>query len=155
MGVLVKVVETIASVLVGTVICEIVLTNRCGGGSVNIWLICNGKGVGPDTTMDWGLWCKCNCLVKNQFDTNQVIMGKSCPKIIGQSRCSQTMNICLNFFRNSSMQVVVPRRPRLLPLVSFTLYVCVCFSIGLGSSLSKHAFDIQEMVMPGSNKDIF
>ena len=43
---------------------------------------------------------------------------------------------------------------RLLPLAPLTLYVCVCVSVGLGSSLSKHVFDIQEMVAPLSNKDI-
>ena len=36
----------------------------------------------------------------------------------------------------------------------FTLYVCVCSNVGLGSSLSKHAFDIQEMIVPVSNKDM-
>ena len=51
-------VRTIANVLEGTVTCEIVLTNRCGGGSVNICLLCNGKGVGSHTTIDWGPWCK-------------------------------------------------------------------------------------------------
>ena len=29
-----------------------------------------------------------------------------------------------------------------------------CVSLGLGSSLSKNAFDIQEMVIPVPNKDI-
>ena len=57
---------TIANVLEGTVTGNIVLTNRCGGGSVDIWLMCNGKGVGSDTAMDQGPWCKCNCLVENQ-----------------------------------------------------------------------------------------
>ena len=36
----------------------------------------------------------------------------------------------------------------------FTLYVCVCTNAGLGSSLSKHAFDIQEMVAHVSNRDM-
>ena len=49
-----------------TVICDIVLTNRFGGGSVGVWLMCNWKGVGSDTTVDWGPWCKCSCLVENQ-----------------------------------------------------------------------------------------
>ena len=57
---------TIANVLGGTVTCDIVLTNWFGGGNVDIWLVCNGKGVGSDTTMDQGSWCKCNCLVENQ-----------------------------------------------------------------------------------------
>ena len=43
---------------------------------------------------------------------------------------------------------------RLLPLASLTLNVRVCVSLGLGSSLSKHAFDIQEMVVPVLNRDI-
>ena len=60
------VVGTTANVLEGTVICDLVLTNRCGGGSVEIWLICNGKSVGFDTTMDQGPWYKCNCLGKIQ-----------------------------------------------------------------------------------------
>ena len=64
------------------------------------------------------------------------------------------MNCCWNFLGNSRIQVVVPRGLRLLPSAPFTLYVCVCFSVGLGSSLSKHAFDIQEMVVPVSDKDI-
>ena len=49
------------------------------------------------------------------------------------------MNCYWNFFGNSRVQVVVPRRPRLLPLAPFTLYVSVCINAGLGSSLSKHA----------------
>ena len=57
----------IANVLEGTVICDLVLTNRCdGGGSVEIWLMCNGNGVGSDSTMDQGSWCKCSCLCENQ-----------------------------------------------------------------------------------------
>ena len=50
--------------------------------------------------------------------------------------------------------MVVPRGLRLLLSAPLTLYMCVCFSVGLGSSLSKHDFDIQEMVVPVSNKDI-
>ena len=34
-----------------------------------------------------------------------------------------------------------------------TLYIYVNDSVGLGSSFSKHAFDIKEMVMHMSNKD--
>ena len=30
----------------------------------------------------------------------------------------------------------------------------MCFNVSLGSSLSKHAFDIQEMVAPVLNKDM-
>ena len=59
-----------------------------------------------------------------------------------------------NSQRNSRVQVVLPRGPRLLPSAPLTLYMCVCVSVGLGSSLSKHVFDIQEMVVPVSNKDI-
>ena len=44
--------------------------------------------------------------------------------------------------------------PRPLPLVPFTLYVCVCTNCGLGCSLSKHAFDIQEIVALVSNKEM-
>ena len=33
-------------------------------------------------------------------------------------------------------------------------YVCVCVNVGLGSSLSKHVSDIQEIIVPVSNKDI-
>ena len=133
MGVLVKVAGTIAKVLEGIVTCDIVLTNRCSGGSVDIWLMCNGKGVGSDTTMDGGPWCKCISLVENQSE-------KSSPKVIGQSRFLQTMNCCWNVLGNSRLQVVVPRGLRLLPLATL--------------SLSKHAYDIQEMVVPVSNKDI-
>ena len=63
------------------------------------------------------------------------------------------MNCCWNFLENSRAQVVVLRGPRLLPLAPFTWHVCVSFSIGLGYSFSRHAFDIQEMVVPVSNKD--
>ena len=37
------------------VTCEIVLTNICGGVSVDIWLMCKGNGMGSDTTIDGGL----------------------------------------------------------------------------------------------------
>ena len=67
LGVPVRVAGTIANVLDGTVTCDIVLTNRCGGGSVEIWLMCSGKGVRSDTMMDLGPWCKCHCLVENQL----------------------------------------------------------------------------------------
>ena len=50
-----KVIMTIANVLADMVTCKIVLTSICGGGSVDIWLMCNGKGVQSDTTMDWSL----------------------------------------------------------------------------------------------------
>ena len=36
----------------GTVTCVIALTNSCGGGSVEIWLMHSGKGVGSNTMMD-------------------------------------------------------------------------------------------------------
>ena len=52
LGLPVRVAGTIANVLEGTVTSDIVLTNRFGGGSVEIWLMCNGKGVGSDTMMD-------------------------------------------------------------------------------------------------------
>ena len=64
------------------------------------------------------------------------------------------MNCCWNFLGNSRVQVVVPRGLRLLPSASLTLYICVCGDVGLGSILSKHVFDIQEMAEPVSNKNI-
>ena len=64
------------------------------------------------------------------------------------------MNCCWNFLGNSTVQVVLPRGLRLWPLATLTLYVCVCVNVGLGSSLSKHVFDMQEMVASVSNKDI-
>ena len=45
-------VGTMANVLAGMVTCKIVSTNICGGGSVDIWLMCNGNGVGSNTTID-------------------------------------------------------------------------------------------------------
>ena len=51
-GVPVRVAGTIAIVLDGPVPCVIVLTNRCGGSSIEIGLMCSGKGVGSDTMMD-------------------------------------------------------------------------------------------------------
>ena len=56
----------ITNVLEGIVTCEIVLTNRCGNGNVDICLTCSGKGVGSNTTRDLCPWCKCDCLVENQ-----------------------------------------------------------------------------------------
>ena len=44
--------------------------------------------------------------------------------------------------------------PRLLPLAQFTLYIFVCTNVGLGCSLSKHTFDIQEIVAPVSNREM-
>ena len=37
-------------------------------------------------------------------------------------------------------------------MAPITLYVCVCINVGFGPSFSKHAYDIQEMVVPVSNK---
>ena len=51
------------------------------------------------------------------------------------------------------MHVVIPIEPRLFPLASFTLYVLVCTNVGLGCSLLKDAFGIQDMVAPVSNRD--
>ena len=59
MGILEWVMGTIANNLEGTVTHDVALISRCGDGSVDIWLMCNGKGVGSDTTMDQGPWCKC------------------------------------------------------------------------------------------------
>ena len=56
-----------ANVLVGMVTCEIVLTNICGEGRVDIGLMCNGNGVGSHTTIDQGPWCRCSWLVENQL----------------------------------------------------------------------------------------
>ena len=66
MGVLLKVVGTIANILGGIVTCEIVLTNMCGVGNVEICLICKGNSPGSDITVDQGPWCRCNWLVENQ-----------------------------------------------------------------------------------------
>ena len=56
--------------------CEIILTNMCGGGNVDIWLTCRRNGAGSNTTMDWGPWCRCNWLVEtNQFQLSNY--GKS------------------------------------------------------------------------------
>ena len=55
-----KVVGNMANVLVGMVTCEIALTNMCDGGIVDIYLMCNGNGVGSDTTIDQGPWCRCS-----------------------------------------------------------------------------------------------
>ena len=44
--------------------------------------------------------------------------------------------------------------PRLLPSMPLTLYVCFVTGGGLGSSLSKHAFDMQDIVAALSNNDI-
>ena len=64
------------------------------------------------------------------------------------------MNCCWNFLRNPRVHVVVQRGLRLLSLAPFTLYICVCIGVGLGSGLSKHAFDMQNMVASVSNKDM-
>ena len=60
LGVLLKILGTIANVLDGIVTCEIVLTNMCGVGNVEIWLTYNGNSAGYDITMDQSPWCKCN-----------------------------------------------------------------------------------------------
>ena len=49
--------------------------------------------------------------------------------------------------------IVVSIGQRLLPLVPFTLYGHFT-NAGLGPNVSKHAFDIQEMVAPVSNSDM-
>ena len=46
MGLLVRVVGTMANVLMGMVTWEIVLTNMCSGCSVDIWLMCKGNSEG-------------------------------------------------------------------------------------------------------------
>ena len=50
LGVLLKVADTIVNVLEGMVPSEIVLTNMCGDGNVDIWLTCRGNGAGSNTT---------------------------------------------------------------------------------------------------------
>ena len=57
---LLKVVGTIAYVIEGVVTYEIVLTNMCDGGNVDIWLTCKGNGEGSYTTMDQDPWFTCN-----------------------------------------------------------------------------------------------
>ena len=52
----------------------------------------------------------------------------------------------LEFLREFKSTCGIPIGPRLFPLVPFTLYVFVCANVGLGCSLLKHAFDIQEIV---------
>ena len=47
-----KVVGTMANVLAGMVTCEIALTRMCGGGNVDICLMCDGNGVRSHTTLD-------------------------------------------------------------------------------------------------------
>ena len=89
-----KVMGTMANVLVGMFTCEIVLTNMCGEGSEDIWLICNGNGVGSDTTIHQGPWCRYSCLVENQLILIRHLREKSKPNIMGLSKCSQTMNCC-------------------------------------------------------------
>ena len=54
---LVNVAGTIADVLMGMVTSQIVLTSICSGGSMGIWLMCNGNGVHSNTTKDGGPWC--------------------------------------------------------------------------------------------------
>ena len=74
--------------------------------------------------------------------------------MIGQRSCQQTINCCLNLGGNSRVHVVILIGPRLLPLALFTLYVSVCTNVGFGCSLSKQAFDIEEIVAPVSNRDM-
>ena len=82
-----------AKVLVGMVTCEIVLTN-VWWESVDIWLMCNGNGVGSGVTIDQGSWCRCNCLVESQLIPIRKLCEKYKSKIIGLSKCSQTANCC-------------------------------------------------------------
>ena len=63
-------------------------------------------------------------------------------------------DLLLKFLGNLRVHVVFPRGPRLLPSAPLTLYVCVCTNSGLSGSLSKHAFDTQEMVAPVSNREM-
>ena len=54
LGLLARAAGTIANTLQGTVTCDMVFNNMFGGGSVEISLMCNGKGVGSDTMTDQG-----------------------------------------------------------------------------------------------------
>ena len=64
------------------------------------------------------------------------------------------MNCCWNFLGNSGVHVVIPIGPRLFPSALFILYMFVCTNVGLCYSLSKHAFDTQEIDAPVSNRDV-
>ena len=72
---------------------------------------------------------------------------------MGQSKCSHIINFYWIFLGNSRVQVAVPRGPKQLPSAPLTLYVHCVINGGLGSSLSKHAFDMQEIVAPVLNND--
>ena len=126
----------------------------CGVGNVQIWLTYKGNGAGYDTTRDWGPWCKCNWLVENQSILIRQLCKKSRPKMIGWSSCLQIMNCCWNLVGNSREHIVVPRGLTLLLSAPFILYACVWTNTGLGCYLSKHVFDIQEIVAPVSNREM-
>ena len=64
------------------------------------------------------------------------------------------MNCYWNFLGNSWLHIVVLIGTRLLLLAPFTLNVCVWTNAGLGCNLSKHAFDMKEMVTPVSNREM-
>ena len=64
------------------------------------------------------------------------------------------MNCCLNFLGNSRVHVVLSIGPRLFPSAPLILYIFVCTNVGLGYSLSKHAFNIHKIVTSVSNRDI-
>ena len=48
LGVLLNIAGAIVNLLEGIVTCEIVLTDMCGGGNVDIWLTCKGNGAGSN-----------------------------------------------------------------------------------------------------------
>ena len=60
------IVGSTANVLAGVVTCKITLISICSGGNVEISLMCSGKGVWSNTTIDWGPWCKCSWFAENQ-----------------------------------------------------------------------------------------
>ena len=48
-----NVVGTIAIVLGGMIICDNILTNKCGSGSMETWFTWNGNGAGSNLTIDF------------------------------------------------------------------------------------------------------
>ena len=89
-----KAVGTTANILAGMITCEIDLISICGGGSVDIWLMCKGNCVWSDTTIDQRPWCKCSWCMENQSMPIWQLWEKSKPQIIGLSKCLHIMNCC-------------------------------------------------------------
>ena len=55
LGIPLNAVDTTSIVLGGMVTCETVSISICGGGNLEIWLMCNGIGAGCIITMIWVL----------------------------------------------------------------------------------------------------